>query len=104
RYVQREMDLLVRALLVAVVKRVDHALTHAHTDAVAHLFIEACRLGHTEAHLLRQIYTFNLRIQDYFQVLVLGRHARVSHRANCMNLGLCMGNTMGFLSSMEGLA
>src|SRR5215472_8376468 len=98
------MNLLVGAFLIPVVERVNNSLAYSHANAVSHLFVEARCFGHTQAHFLCQIYALDLRVQDNFQVLVFWRHARVSHRANCVNLGLCMGNTMGFPSSMEWLA
>src|SRR5262245_45605491 len=98
------MNLFVRAFPISVVECVDYSLAYAHANAVAHLFVETSRFGHAQAHFLRQIYALDLRVQYDFQVLVFWRHARVSHRANRVNLGLCMGNTMGFPSSMEWLA
>src|SRR6266481_4470015 len=78
------MNLLVGALLIAVMECVDDAFPHTHADAVAHLFVKPGSFRHAEAHLLRQVHAFDLRIKDNFHVLVVLRHVFVGHRKNCV--------------------
>jgi uncharacterized membrane protein YbhN (UPF0104 family) len=76
--VHGKVNLFLRALLVAVVKRIDHPFAHAHPDAVAIVFAESGRFSNAQAHLLREIHAFDLRLQRHFEVLGVRRHVLVS--------------------------
>src|SRR5580693_2323863 len=72
--VHYEVDLFVGALLVSVVKRVDHAFAHAHADAIAVILAKSRRFRHAQTHLLGEINALYLRLQSNFEVLSVWRH------------------------------
>src|SRR5258708_9441872 len=95
------MDFLLGALLVSVVKRVDHALSHAHPDAVTVIFAKAGRFRDAQTHLLGQIDALHLRLQRDFEMLGARSHVSrcsgpASHKVNAI-----MGNTAEESESMD---
>jgi hypothetical protein len=72
--VDGEIDLFLRALLISVMKRVDHALAHAHPDAVTIIFAKARCFRDAQTQLLCQVDALHLRLQRNFKVLGVRRH------------------------------
>lgn len=73
--VDSQVNLFFGTLLVAVVKRVNDALSDAHANFVAIVFAEAGGFRHAKTHFLSQIDAFDLRLQRDFEVLRVCAHA-----------------------------
>src|SRR5271170_3130557 len=70
-----KMNLFLGLFLVAIMKSVDYAFPHGHSDAVALFFVKAGGLRNTDTHLLGEINTLYVGIQRDFEMLGLWRHA-----------------------------
>src|ERR1700687_2682724 len=82
RKIQSEVNLLFGALFVAVVKGIDDAFAHRHSDTVAVIFAESGSLRHAQTHFLGEIDTLDLRLQRNFEVLGAFGHAGASPAPN----------------------
>lgn len=108
-----EMNLLLGALLIAVMKCVDDALAYAHANFVTIVLAETSGFGYTDTHLLSKVDAFHLRLQGDFEVLGVCAHERRPTGANGTQLSALIGNTaakpksmehLGFLGQTESLA
>ena len=96
-----EVDFLVGVFLVPIVKGVDHALAHAHSDAVAIVLAKPRGFSHPETHLLGEIDAFDLRLQHNFEVLGVGSHLLCCCRPWYLQCERLMGNIAAERESME---
>ena len=66
-----QVNFLLGAFLIAVVKRVDDPFAHGHSDAVAIVLIKAGGFGDPQTHLLCDIYAFYLRVERDIEVFLV---------------------------------
>src|SRR5215470_16356979 len=95
------MNLLFRTLLVSVMKRVDHALADAHSNAVAVVLAESRCFRDAQTHLLGEIDTLDLRLQRNFKMLGVRRHFFAMQLPRNLQSGRTMVNIAVETESME---
>ena len=58
----RQVNLLFRLFLIAVVKCVDYPFAHRHSNPVALVLVEPRRFGDAHAHLLGEIHALDVGV------------------------------------------
>src|SRR5258708_10984050 len=89
--VQSQVNLLFRAFFVAVMKGIDDAFAHRHSDAIAVVFAKSRCLGHAQTHFLGEIDALDLRLQSDFKMLRVLGHAGASPAPTSARFGALYG-------------